>query len=804
MELRPGCILGRSRPPPALPGGYSQDPLRLDLGMTTANAKHVSRHECTVEEVTSTSVTLFIPDKLYLNSSLYKPLILRKENATSTNTRTNAISFSSSLSISLEGATPIPSQRFTLYVGDVLIFQTGHGFENHPFQVVPMTTTTTMPVATRKRSAALPRVVVSNSTNKPTPSRSNNHDKEPTTKNEKKTKKKTKTTHPVLLPKMQWLPVGATPFTCPFETKTRQVPSSPLLQLSPTTTTTPSSKNESSLQSPPQQGDKKEKDRTIASILPAVSVSPATTNGAQVDSNHSVHETETEKEGNNDDDDCYSGSDDDDDADAKDPKTTPRDMHTTLGNTLQKALCESTTPTMGATLLNLTTLHHHRLPSLQLCQALIHQSNLLDCGTRDGKEGVNIGAQRFILEYFHDAADTFPTLLPQRLATAAGPTAWRTILELCSCLPSPPVLAPLSKQPRQPLSSSKSSRRGTPSATTTSPSEDTKKKDQEETSRRHRRHHHHRECLLYYGMLEQHLLALQFLFLVLDGTAHTTGRSSSSSNSNTAGTTTSASPSNDTPRDYSPRRRRSRRTNNTSHHINSSNSNNKGKQPSSQLFSSSSSSSTLLLEDMREFGGAAACRLAASTMAHVLCVLGPDHLLHSQQQQQHLPEEEDVDNDDEESTQIVVFHSVASNIMEYLGWMLRFMVQELLLFPSASRTTDDPMKATNVATLLWNALSSRLDDTSFSGSSSFTRGKKAFTLIEKRNLKIYWLECFQGGKQEEGKEGNEEDNAGDDDSHDSQQRHHLQSPNRRGMMIDLEEILAAKLKITKEYFENEK
>ena len=189
-------------------------------------------------------------------------------------------------------------------------------------------------------------------------------------------------------------------------------------------------------------------------------------------------------------------------------------------------------------------------------------------------------------------------------------------------------------------------------------------------------------------------------------------------------------------------------------------------------------------------------------------MLGPDHLLHSQQQQQqqqqHLPEEEDVDNDDEESTQIVVFHSVASDIMEYLGWMLRFMVQELLLFPSASRTTDDPMKATNVATLLWNALSNRLDDTSFSGSSSLTRGKKAFTLIEKRNLKIYWLECFQWGKQEKEEEGKEEDNAGDDDSHDSQQRHHLQPPDRRGMMIDLEEILAAKLKITKEYFENGK
>ena len=170
VGLRTGCILGRSPQSSALPGGLPRppkDPLRPDLGMTTANAPQVSRHECTVEEVTSISVTLFIPDRLYGNPSLYKPLIVRKENATRTNTWTNVIIFSSPVSFSLQEAAVVPNQRFTLFVGDVLIFQTGRGFEDHPFQVVAMPTTSSSSSSswpTRKRDAA-PTRIVSHTTN---------------------------------------------------------------------------------------------------------------------------------------------------------------------------------------------------------------------------------------------------------------------------------------------------------------------------------------------------------------------------------------------------------------------------------------------------------------------------------------------------------------------------------------------------------------------------------------------------------------------------------------------------------------
>ena len=791
--------------------------------MTMANAKQVSRHECTVEEVTSTSMTLFIPDKLYGNPHLYKPLIVRNGGATnpqrSSSTRKSSTKAARAATdttpvVSLQGAAPVPSQRFTLYVGDCLIFQTGQGFEDHPFQVVAMatTTTTTTPTTTaslpRKRAAAAPTSRVVSDTiaprhHKPTktldpsslvpsvpppPLRTNNNK----ANNKAKTNhhKKTKTTHS-LQPNVPWLPVGATPFICPFDTNyithhtdRLMIQSSPLSP-SPRPLLRDGQDNE---EPPPSWGGSTATLDTTSrtEVPPATTTTIMTTaNVAQVDSNNNADKEKEEV-----DDDYYDDEDDDDEAEDPSTKNTPRDMHTTLGNTLQKALCESTTPTMGATLLRLTTLHHHRLPSLQLCQALIHQSSLLDCGstTSNHSEGVSLVAQRLILEYFQDAVDKYPTVLPKRLVAAAGPTVWRTLLDLLASLPPPPVLPPSPKQPRQALSSSRSSRRGA-SSNTTSPTEEdnNKRKEDEETSRRHRhRHHrHHRECLLHYQLMEKHLVALKFLYLVMDGAVHTS--TIPGSQTTTTPTGSAASGSTNITSNTSPPCRRTRRTNNHSNITT-------GKQPSSSspLLSSSpsSSSSMILLKDMRDFGSAAACRLAASTMAHVLCVLGPEHLLPSQQQEE---------DDEDELTMRVVFHSVASDIMEYLGWMLRFMVQELLLFPStSSSTTDSPMKDTNVATLLWDALSSRLDDDSYSsryaaagsgGSSTTTRKSKSLTTIEKRNLKIYWLECFVGGRQQQ-----------EEAEHDESQQ--LQSPDRRRQgMIDMEEILAAKLRITKEYFE---
>jgi hypothetical protein len=780
--------------------------------MTMANAKQVSRHECTVEEVTSTSMTLFIPDKLYGNPHLYKPLIVRNGGATKPQKKTTRKSSTTKAArtatdttpvVSLQGAAPVPSQRFTLYVGDCLIFQTGQGFEDHPFQVVAMATTTPTASLPRKRAAAAPtsRVVSDTTTprhHKPTktldpsslvpsvpppPLRTNNN-KANNNKANTNHHKKTKTTHSVL-PNVPWLPVGATPFICPFETNyITHHTDRPMIQSLPSPSLLHDGQDKE--EPPPSGGGSTTTLDTTSRAVepPSTTITTTTANFAQVDSNK-------EKEEEVDDDD-YDNEDDDDDDDAEDPSTknTPRDMHTTLGNTLQKALCESTTPTMGATLLHLTTLHHHRLPSLQLCQALIHQSSLLNCGstTINHNEGVSLVAQRLILEYFQDAVDKYPTVLPQRLVAAAGPTVWRTLLDLLASLPPPPVLPPSPKQSRQALSSSRSSRRGTSSNTsaTTSPTEEdnNKRNEDEETSRRHRRRRHHRECLLHYHLMQKHLLALKFLYLVMDGAVHkSTGHGSQTT---TTPTSSAASGSTNMTSNNSPPSRRTRRTNNHSNITT-------GKQPSSSspLLSSSpsSSSSMILLKDMRDFGSAAACRLAASTMAHVLCVLGPAHLLPLQQQEE---------DDENELTIRVVFHSVASDIMEYLGWMLRFMVQELLLFPStsSSTTTDSPMKDTNVATLLWDALSSRLDDDSYSsryaaavggGSSTTTRKSKSWTTIEKRNLKMYWLECFVWGRHQE-----------EEAEHDE-----TKSPDRRRRqgMIDMEEILAAKLRITKEYFE---
>jgi hypothetical protein len=783
-----------------------------------ANAKQVSRHECTVEEVTSTSMTLFIPDKLYGNPHLYKPLIVRNAGATDPKRTTTSRKSSTKAArnatdtttvVSLQGAAPVPSQRFTLYVGDCLIFQTGQGFEDHPFQVVAMaTTTTTTPTTTptttaslpRKRAAAAPtsRVVSDTTTprhhkpNKtldpsssipsvPPPPLCTNNNKANNNKANNHHHKKTKTTHS-LLPNVPWLPTGATPFICPFETNyITHHTDRPMIQSLPSPSLLRDGQDKE--EPPPSRGGSTATLDTTsrAEVPPATTTTSTTANVAQADSNNIVNEEEEV------DDFYYDNEDDDDDAEDPSKNNTPRDMHTTLGNTLQKALCESTTPTMGATLLSLTTLHHHRLPSLQLCQALIHQSSLLDCGspTSNHSEGVSLVAQRLILEYFQDAVDMYPTVLPQRLVAAAGPSVWRTLLDLLASLPPPPLLPPSPKQPRQALSSSRSSRRGTSSNTsaTTSPTEDNKWNEDEETSRRHRRRRHHRECLLHYHLMQKHLVALKFLYLVMDGAVHmSTGHGSQTT---TTGAGSAASDSTNMTSKNSPPCRRTRRTN---HHSNITT----GKQPSSSSpllsSSSSSSSSLILLKDMRDFGSAAACRLAASTMAHVLCVLGPEHLLPSQQQEE---------DDEDESTNRVVFHSVASDIMEYLGWMLRFMVQELLLFPStSSSTTDSPMKDTNVATLLWNALSTRLDDDSYSsryaaagsgGSSTTTRKSKSLTTIEKRNLKIYWLECFVGGR-------HQEEEAEDDESQSP-------DPRRRQGMIDMEEILAAKLRITKEYFE---
>jgi hypothetical protein len=148
-----------------------------------------------------------------------------------------------------------------------------------------------------------------------------------------------------------------------------------------------------------------------------------------------------------------------------------RDIHTTLGNTLFKAISESTTPTTGATLLSVT-LSHGRLPSRQLVQSLT-QSILMNL---DAESSPSLFHRRLMMEYLEQIGAQCPSILPGRLAAATALGGWRDVLEQISTLRPP--------------------------------GRTTMKKDSGD-------HDHNLEILR--ELLEKHLLALKLVYLMLGG-----------------------------------------------------------------------------------------------------------------------------------------------------------------------------------------------------------------------------------------------------------------------------------------------
>lgn len=359
-------------------------PNHIDLGMNMENAKQVSSKSCFVESVTPNCINLRLHQKLFRTTKqLYKPQIERLRPGNSSK------------------APPlieqIKTQRVTINLGDILIFITGQAYPDHYYKVV-------MPTTTRAQSKASERAHRSgssfSSSNTTAVSSTTTFATATSPTGRKRTARKTVAESQSKIARRQasertpkkkrhyhGLAKGETPFAAPWS-RTAPIASNGVDQ---------SFIAENQSRSDPTA------EQASSTHLSATNNPTAQDDDEDMDDEASVE-------------------------DETDPATrSARDMHTTLCNTLQSALLSSTTPSMGANLLQLATIGQY--PSFALCQALL-QSLILPLECRDEMESTaDLVRRHFVLEYLQGFWEEHTTLALDRLGVAMGADGgWRDIL----------------------------------------------------------------------------------------------------------------------------------------------------------------------------------------------------------------------------------------------------------------------------------------------------------------------------------------------------------------------------------------